>query len=163
MNAFSADVNSRQVVQPLAMMYSTWFEISVSESGGRNENVSNTLQVAVFWAPTLTLRMCNEKSTRCLPENADKCSLHVHRYRRPSLLQQRPVRIRTSYEPANTYMAMLGWTGRQRAVEGQVCAESSVQPNTVTGKPKAVAHTIPECSTCNTWYRCHCGSDKLYL
>ena len=80
MNAFSADVNSRQVVQPLAMIYSTWFEISVSESGGRNENVSNTLQVAVFWAPTLTLRMCNEKSTRCLPENADKCSLHVHAF-----------------------------------------------------------------------------------
>lgn len=88
-------------------------------------------------------------------------SLRVHR--RPSLLQQRRVRIRTSYDPANPYMLPLDWMGRQRAVEGGVCAESSVQPNTVTGKPKAVAHTIPECSTYNTRCRFYCGSDKLYV
>jgi hypothetical protein len=48
MYAFSAEENSRQVVQPLAMMYSTWLEISVSESGGRNEKVSNTLQKLLY-------------------------------------------------------------------------------------------------------------------
>ena len=55
MKAFSADVNSRHVVQPLAMMYSTWLEISVSESGGRNENVSNTLQIAICLVAILKL------------------------------------------------------------------------------------------------------------
>jgi hypothetical protein len=44
MYALSAEVNSKQVVHPFAIMYSTWFDISVSDSGGRNEKVSNTLQ-----------------------------------------------------------------------------------------------------------------------